>query len=209
MTTLLLARHGETVWHAENRYAGSSDVGLTAKGVAQAATLGAWAAGRAIGAVYASDLSRAVLTAMPSAKALGLEVQIDPRLREVHFGRGEGMTRAEMNEVFPTNVANFLASPGHVPLPEGEAGLAAVERAWTSLEEISARHHGGTVLVVMHSTLMRLLLCRVLGVPLDNYRDTLPCVLNAAITSITIDQNRPALHSYNVPTSLRGEGAHR
>ena len=35
-TTLLLARHGQTVWHAENRYAGISDVALTDTGVAQA-----------------------------------------------------------------------------------------------------------------------------------------------------------------------------
>ena len=201
MTTLLLARHGETVWHAENRYAGSSDVGLTERGAGQAATLGAWAAGRQLAAVYASDLSRAVLTAVPSAEALGLEVRIDPRLREVHFGRGEGMTRAEMIEVFPVDVASFLANPGYVPLPDGETGSAAVERAWAALLEISARHQGDTVLVVMHSTLMRLLLCRVLGVPLDNYRDTLPSVQNAAITSITINEGKPALHSYNVPTS--------
>ena len=201
MTTLLLARHGETVWHAENRYAGSSDVGLTEKGIGQAATLGRWAAGQPLAAVYASDLSRAVLTATPSADALGLQVQIDPRLREVHFGRGEGMTRTEMIEVFPAGLASFLASPGHVPLPDGEAGLTAVQRAWSALEEISVRHQGDTVLVVMHSTLMRLLLCRVLGVPLDNYRDTLPSVQNAAITSITINEGKPALHSYNVPTS--------
>ena len=51
-TTLLLARHGQTVWHAENRYAGVSDIGLTDTGRAQAEALGRWAAAHPVDAIW-------------------------------------------------------------------------------------------------------------------------------------------------------------
>ena len=55
---IVLVRHGETVWHAENRYAGSSDIGLTATGQAQAAALGAWAVAVRPDGVVCSPLRR-------------------------------------------------------------------------------------------------------------------------------------------------------
>ncbi len=51
---LLLVRHGETEWHAENRYAGISDVALTEKGLRQAEELGGWAKRRGVDAVACS-----------------------------------------------------------------------------------------------------------------------------------------------------------
>lgn len=201
MTILLLARHGETAWHAENRYAGSTDVALTELGIAQGEQLGRWALTQPINAVYASDLSRAVITATPAATALGLPITIDPALREVHFGQGEGLTSAEMRATFPEEAARFVANPGSVPLPEGESGMVAVDRAWGALEKIVARHPDGTILVVMHSTLLRLILCRSFGIPLDNYRATFPSVLNVAITTLSWNANGRALLGYNVPTA--------
>jgi probable phosphoglycerate mutase len=202
MTILLLARHGETTWHAKNRYAGSTDVALTELGIAQGEQLGRWAEVQQIDAVYASDLSRAVITATPAATALGLPLTIDPALREVHFGRGEGLTSAEMRVTFPEEAARFVANPGSVPLPEGESGKVAVERAWGALEKIVTRHPDGTILVVMHSTLLRLILCRSFGIPLDNYRTTFPSVLNVGITTVSWNANGRALLGYNVPTAL-------
>jgi len=201
MTTLFLVRHGETTWHAENRYAGSTDVALTELGIAQGEQLGRWAEVQQIDAVYASDLSRAVITATPAATALGLPLTIDPALREVHFGRGEGLTSAEMRPMFPDAAARFVAHPGTSPLPEGESGEAAVERAWGALEQIVAQHPDGTVLVVMHSTLMRLILCRALGVSLDSYRKTFPSALNVGITTVSWTADGTALLGYNVPTA--------
>jgi len=204
MTILLLVRHGETTWHTENRYAGSTDVALTERGIAQGEQLGRWAETQPIDAVYASDLSRAVITATPAATALGLPLTIDPALREVHFGRSEGLTSAEMRAAFPDEAARFVAHPGTIPLPEGESGEAAVERAWGALEQIAVQYPDGTVLVVMHSTLMRLILCRALGMPLDRYRTTFPSVLNVGITTVSWNGNAngTALLGYNVPTAL-------
>jgi len=71
----------------------------------------------------------------------------------------------------------------------------AVARAWPAVEEIAAANENESVLVVRHSTLMRL----VLGMTLDRYRSAFPSVRSVAITTITLDSG-PALHAYNVPT---------
>jgi broad specificity phosphatase PhoE len=202
MTTLLLARHGETIWHAENRYAGTSDISLTRDGLSQAENLGRWIQRHPVDSVHSSPLTRAVLTAQPAATALDVECQQDPQLTEVAFGAGEGLTRTEMRQRFPEALEAFMAAPAHQPLPGGESGLAALERAWTSLNGIAAANPDGSALVVMHSTLMRLVLCRVIGIPEDRYRDAFPHVLNAAITKIALTNDEPAsLLSFNVPTS--------
>ena len=67
MTQFVLVRHGETEWHAENRYAGISDVSLTARGLEQAKQLAAWAGTAGFAAVWTSTLTRAQLTAAPCA----------------------------------------------------------------------------------------------------------------------------------------------
>jgi len=196
MSVLLLVRHAETAWHHENRYAGSSDVPLTERGHRQAAQLAQWASGREIGAVYCSDLSRAVLTATPVAVATGAELHTDNRLREVDFGRGEGLTASEMRVEFPAAHSAFEANPARSPLPGGESGTAALDRAWPVLSGI-AGERGAPTLVVMHSTLLRLVLCRALGIDPDNYRRCFPSVLNTAITTVSLTADSGALLAYN------------
>ncbi|MGZ0237443.1 histidine phosphatase family protein, partial [Streptomyces sp. CPS1] len=53
--------------------------------------------------------------------------------------------------------------------------------------------------VVAHNTLLRLVLCALLGIPLSEYRRVLPRLLNAAVTEIRVDGDRTALLSLNVP----------
>lgn len=199
VTELILVRHGETVWHAENRYAGVSDVGLTDRGVAQGEALGRWAAAHPVDAVVASTLSRARLTAQPSADALGLHLRVDARLCEVDFGEGEGLTRTEMAARFPDALETFLAAPARRPLPSGEPGTVAIARARAALDALVEEHPDGRVLVVMHSTLLRLVLCDLLGIDPDRYRTVMPSVTNGALTTLRTDGTRWALLGFNVP----------
>ena len=93
MTTLLLARHGETDWNRELRIQGSSDIGLNDLGRAQAHALAQELEHVELDAIYSSDLSRAQATAAAVAASHGLEVRLDARLRERSFGSWEGLTR--------------------------------------------------------------------------------------------------------------------
>ncbi|WP_426182168.1 histidine phosphatase family protein [Microbacterium sp. TWP3-1-2b2] len=184
MTTLYFARHGETVWHAEHRYAGSSDVALVPDATAQAAGLAAWAGTAGLAAIVASPLSRARLTAEPAAEAAGLPLRIDPRLVEIDFGRGEGMSPAELAATFPEDWAGFERQPARHPLPGGESGRDGIARAMPVLDELAAEFPDGCVLVVGHATLMRLMLCELIGLDPDWYRDIFPALDNSALLEL-------------------------
>lgn len=199
MTELIIVRHGETVWHAENRYAGSTDIAMTDRGHQQAAELADWAKSAGLSAIWASDLRRARETAAPASRATGLEVRIDPRLRELDFGSGEGLTSAEMNVRMPEAWQRFRTDPVVHHLPDGEKPHAAIQRAIMSLREISAEFPSGRVLVTAHNTLLRLVVCHILGVSPSRYRELLPVVRNCALTHLRYQDSRFALLSFNAP----------
>ncbi len=211
MTTLLLARHGQTVWHAENRYAGGdSDIDLTPTGVEQARLLAAYARDRGVDAVVASPVRRARETAAPAGAALGVPVSVVEDLREVRFGIVEGRTLDEVAREEPDGAAlvdRFRADPVAHPFPGAEPAADAADRCVRALRSIAAGSpaadaHGTTVLVVAHNTLLRLALCVLLGVPVARYRHVFPRLDNAAVTEIRLspDPARPtALLSLNVP----------
>ena len=199
MTDLVLVRHGQTVWHAENRYAGRSDVALTARGVEQAAQLAVWAQTAGLAAVWSSTLSRARITAEACSEAAGLPLEVDARLCELDFGEGEGLTSAEMNEQFPDARAAFLADPVTHHLPGGEDPVSAADRFTECLDEIAEKHPDGRVLVVAHSSAIRLALCRLIGVPLAEYRRLFPTLRNCALTELRLRDGRAALLQFNTP----------
>ena len=206
MSRIVLVRHGETVWHAQNRYAGRSDIALTPKGLQQAEQLAAWACGANLAAVWSSPLLRARLTAQPVVAALGLPLRVDERLIELDFGRGEGLTDAEMKEQFPKERAAFMRDPVAHHLPGGEDPVLATERGMTALYQIAAVSPYGRSLVVMHNTLIRLILCSLLGIPLARYRAVFPQLANGTLTEIDLSQQPggdSALLSFNAP--LRSE----
>ncbi|GGZ27034.1 phosphoglycerate mutase [Streptomyces inusitatus] len=198
--TLLLARHGQTVWHAENRYAGVSDVALTDEGRRQAARLGEWAARNPVDAIWTSPLSRAIETAAPACEALGLTPRREPGLRECDFGAAEGRTLAEFRREHPEAALGFTKDPVAHPFPGAEDPRAAAGRAVEALRRVAGAHEGGRVLVVAHNTLLRLALCELLSIPLGNYRRVFPGLGNAAVTELRLGHDTASLLALNLPT---------
>ncbi|MEO6804278.1 MAG: histidine phosphatase family protein, partial [Granulicella sp.] len=137
MKKILLVRHGETIWHAENRYAGRTDIALTPLGEAQAQHLALWAASAKLNAVWSSPLARAKQTATAAAIAAHLPLQIDPRLVELDFGQGEGLTSTEMKTQFPRERAAFEQDPATNFLPGGEDPKLATDRGMSALASIA------------------------------------------------------------------------
>lgn len=192
MSRLLLARHGETVWHADNRYAGGrSEPGLTDRGVRQAEQLAKTAVAIGVDAVVSSPQQRAVITATPAAEALGVPLHLRPDLREVDFGDLEGHTVGEMD---PDAVRRFREDPEANAFPNAEPLADAGARGAAALRAIDEAHEGDTVLVVAHSTLFRLTFCVLLGLPVKHYRRIFPGLDNAALTEIRLpaDPAHPA-----------------
>jgi broad specificity phosphatase PhoE len=158
-TRLLLVRHGESTWNADGRWQGQADPPLSSLGEQQAAE----AATRvdSIDAVWASDLARARRTAEivagglgasgPGIGRLGVEVQVDPRLRERDAGEWQGYTRAEIEELWPGYLATGRRPPGY------ESDDALLARVLAAIDEIGAAHRGESVLVVVHGGIVRTL----------------------------------------------------
>jgi broad specificity phosphatase PhoE len=204
VTHLFLVRHGATVWHAENRYAGATDVALESHGYAQAERLAAWASEAGLAAIWCSPLNRARETAAPAACAAGLEPCTDERLREIDFGQIEGKTMAEAEQLFPEEIRRFKADPATYPMPGGEDPHQAARRAVSALRDIAAAHPHGRVLVVAHNTLIRLALCSLFSIPLARYRTVFPAVRNGALTEIGLEDENAALLQYNSPLGTAG-----
>lgn len=199
MTRLVLVRHGETVWHLENRYAGTTDVALTERGWGQARQLADWSRTAGLAAIWGSTLSRARLTASLCADASGIELQVDPRLRELDFGDAEGLTSAEMTEQFPEALDAFRADPVARHLPGGEHPAEAAERFIQCLHDIAEQQPDGRVLVVAHTTAIRLALCQILGTPLREYRRLFPFVRNCSLTEVELRDGQFSVMEFNTP----------
>ena len=170
ITRVLLVRHGATVLSAEDRFAGSSDVELSAEGAEQARRLGERLRGEPIAAVYASDMRRAVATAAQIARHHGLEPIQRPALREMDHGVWEGRVHQEVEREFAAEYRRWDADPLLSPPPGGESGMSVLARAAEALARIVAAHPGQTVAVASHKATNRLLLCQVLGVAPGQYR---------------------------------------
>jgi broad specificity phosphatase PhoE len=150
MTTILLARHGETDWNVDRRVQGHSDRPLSDAGRKQARALAEQLANEQFDAVYSSDLVRAVETARVVAERKGLRITVLPELREKDFGSWEGLRDDEVLARFPD------ARQGH--WGDGETHAAMTERVVAAVRRIAAAHPRGRVLVVAHGGPLRAVL---------------------------------------------------
>lgn len=151
MTTLFLARHGETDWNRELRIQGSSDIPLNELGLEQARTLAQELEDVELDAIYASDLTRARTTAEAVATTHGLEVRTDARLRERSFGSWEGLTRDD--------IAAYPKGSHH----DGETDDEVRERMLQAVQAIADAHPGQRVLIVAHGGSLNALWHHALG----------------------------------------------
>ena len=180
-TRIFLVRHGATVLTAEDRFAGATDVELSDQGREQAQRLAERLSREEIVAVYASPLSRTLETANIIARPHRLEVLRRDGLREISHGRWEQMTRREVEETFPEEVAAWEEDPYTFAPLGGESGLAVTARALPVLLEIVRNHPGENAVIVSHKATIRLLLSSLLGFDPRRYRDNLdqsPAALN-------------------------------
>jgi probable phosphoglycerate mutase len=180
-TRVLLIRHGATELSAEDRFAGSTDVALSAEGQSQARALGERLASSELSALYASPMQRTVATASYIAAPHQLSVVTDLGLREIDHGHWEQLTRHEVEQRFPDEYANWEADPFTFAPEGGESGLSVMARALPVVRRIVLENTGKTVAIVAHKATIRLVLCSLLGIDARGYRDRLdqsPACLN-------------------------------
>jgi glucosyl-3-phosphoglycerate phosphatase len=160
----VLWRHGQTVWNAERRFQGQSDIPLDETGLAQAERAARLLAGLRPDLIVSSDLSRAASTAAPLARLTGLEVILDKDLRERHGGCWEGLTDAEIRERYPDAHATWTPQDGEPSAVVADRVAAALQRTATTIAE-QVPGPDGLAVVVSHGAALRLGMSRLLGMP--------------------------------------------
>jgi len=166
---LHLLRHGAVDTGGARLAYGHSDLPLTAAGEAAGDALRRFVVDQLppVDGVLSSDLSRCRHLADAVAAELGVPLLLDPALREQHMGEWEGRAWSELTAAHEQQVRDYWEDYVGARPPGGEslAELAARVGAWWVRHE--ERLLGGRWVVVTHVGVLRVLLCRALGVPLD------------------------------------------
>jgi probable phosphoglycerate mutase len=191
VTTILLARHGETDWNSERRWQGHADRPLNDAGREQARELAETLADRAIDVVYSSDLLRAHETALIVAERLGLPVDVDAGLREVDVGDWAGRVHNEIEGLDPDGYRRW--QEGGKGWAGGESYEEMGERVVAAVLRLAARHPGETVLIVTHGGSIRA--CRATAAGLDYASSRVSAIgsmANCEVAELHVADGRPA-----------------
>ncbi|PWE43896.1 histidine phosphatase family protein [Pseudomonas prosekii] len=175
-----LLRHGETELGGGLR--GSLDDALTEKGWAQmrAAVIeqGPW------DRLVSSPLQRCARFADELGAQLGLPVQIEKDLQELHFGAWEGQSTAALMDTSAEALGRFWSDPYAFTPPDGEPVADFSARVLAAVKRLHAAHAGERVLLITHGGVMKLLLAQARGLPREQL--------------LNVDVAHASLHSLSV-----------
>lgn len=166
MSKLLLVRHGETELKSSERLWGHTDVKLDALGLKQAERLRDRLAEEKIDSIYSSNLQRALVTAEIIAARHQLAVVLCAELREIDFGHLEGLTFNEINQLYPEVVKLRMKRSPKLKYPGGDSFVEFSKRVSKFLSRLEQHTAEETILIVAHSGVLRVLLCRLLNMDL-------------------------------------------
>ena len=147
---LFVARHGQTVWNAQNRVCGVTDVKLTEKGIEQAKELSDVVQNYNIDMVISSPLKRAIETSEIVADKNNIPLQIEKLLIEQNYGIYEGVDRK--NDSFLANKRNFAYR-----YPKGESMLQVAYRIYGLIDKLKEQYQDKNILIISHGGVCRII----------------------------------------------------
>lgn len=197
MTTLILVRHGEVEGIDPPTFRGRVVLPLTAKGAKQATLAqevihARWAT---VDAIYCSPLTRCVRTADIINEAFQLNTVPHQGLTDIDYGAWTNLSADEVWKRWPRELGRWKNQPHSFTVPGGESLQEVAARVVATLCTIIDAHLRGTVVIVTHDSILRVLLCHVMGLPLSSYWlfDPAPC----GISVVAHIENRFTIHSIN------------
>jgi probable phosphoglycerate mutase len=181
MIRIILVRHGHVDWLAPERFRGRAELPLSDLGRRQAqAAAGYIAATWKPEAVYTSPLGRCRETGAAIAAPFRLKPQPIEGLADIDYGDWQGLTRDQAKGRWPDETELWFAEPHLAMIPGGETLASVLARAIAALRQILRSHPDGTVALVGHDSVNRVLLLFALDLPLSRYwrlrQD--PCCVN-------------------------------
>ncbi len=205
-TDLLLVRHGASEAYLDGNLfplvGGHGDPPLSAEGKEQADLVGARLAAVRVDAIYCSNLRRTAETAAPLAGRLGLEVQVEPELREVYLGEWEGgIFRKMVTEGHPISL-QMAAEERWDVIPGAEPSAELAQRVGSAIERMAAAHPGQRVAAFTHGG--------VIGQALALASGSRPFAFlgaeNTSISRIVLTGDRWIVRGFNDTAHLDGAG---
>jgi broad specificity phosphatase PhoE len=149
---LICVRHGRTAWNADRRFQGQTDIPLDDEGLAQAQALAAHLRDERFDHAFSSDLVRARTTAEAVCGERIGSIQLMSELREMHFGKWEGLTWDEIRTRWPELDSAGEKVPMHYTAEGGESWDALCARIETALRSITAAMQpADRALIVCHA----------------------------------------------------------
>ena len=200
MTEIVLVRHGETDWNVEEVFRGRIDIELNETGMKQAELLAEYLKDLRIAAIYSSPLKRAQKTAEMIASYHNLDVEIAPGLIDFDFGKWQGLSHQAVKDRYKEPYAEWIKNPQRVKMPAGES-LDDVRRRATSVVDSVVARYEGTVVLVSHRVVNKVLICALLGLDNSHFwnirQDT------GGITTFTYQNERFILTKHNDTSFLK------
>ena len=204
-TEILLVRHGQSGAYRPGEpfplVDGQGDPPLTEHGRWQAERVGERLRGLAVDAVYVTTLQRTAQTAAPLIGHLGVEVIVEPDLREIHLGDWEGGVFREMVARRDPALAEVERTQDWGAIPGAETFAQLRERVVAALGRIHLAHRGSLVVAVSHGG--------AIGAALSHATGSHPMALstadNASINHLILTDDRWILRRFN-DTNHLGEG---
>ncbi len=168
---LYLVRHGETAYNRDGLGLGVADPPLTDRGLRQTAAAVERLAGEPVDRILTSPLTRAAAIARGLAERTGAPLDVREELIEMDVGETEGLPFREMRERFPAFIEAWRApDPSDVAMPGGESLAQVAARLEPLAGELHALPEQSTVVAVSHNFVLRLLICRLLGLEVAAFR---------------------------------------
>jgi probable phosphoglycerate mutase len=166
----VLWRHGRTEWNATGRFQGQTDIPLDDAGRAQAVDAARRLAALEPHLLFSSDLSRARETAAALAALTGVEVSLDPRLRETYAGEWQGCTGAEIRQRWPEDATAWRAGDPLLRVGGGETRQEVAERMAEAVRNIADKlPDDGLAVLTTHGGAARLGIAALVGMPLERF----------------------------------------
>ncbi|MDA3039757.1 MAG: histidine phosphatase family protein [Actinomycetota bacterium] len=155
---IILVRHGQSAPYVDGQpfplVDGQGDPPLSPLGVYQAQRVCARLRHEPLTALYVTSLQRTHQTAAPLANVLGLTPRVEPNLREIHLGEGEGGRFRQMAAEGHPAVLAMRADREWGRVPGAETNDQLTDRTVAAVRRIAAAHpdevvaafgHGGTI----------------------------------------------------------------
>ncbi len=191
-----LIRHGQTLWNKEGRYQGDHDIGLTREGIRQAESAAKYLSRVNLSNIYSSPLKRAADTANIIGESKGLKVIVRENLKEIYFGKWEGLKFSDINIEFHDDYQQWLKDPYNSRPTEGESFKQVQERAIAEIDNIiNENEDKSSVAVITHGGIIFSLLANWLQIPLSRWRSIIQ--KQGAINIVVIDKGFPYISAIN------------